>query len=189
MKQALVKELGELNVPAEQVIDHDELDNHTLDASDCPVRYIVTVEKLREGWDCPFAYIIGSVGNVATATAVEQLLGRVLRMPGAEPAGVAALDRAYAVVQSPDVVKTAKNLCDSLVSRCGFDAESVSDAFRVHRHRDGQGQLPVAAIPVSEPVNVQQLPGEVRGLVDYDAGSGTLHVREPLTREASRHVA
>ena len=42
---------------------------------DCPIRYIVTVEKLREGWDCPFAYVLGSVGNVATETAVEQLLG------------------------------------------------------------------------------------------------------------------
>ena len=81
------------------------------------------------------------------------------------------------------MVKTAKNLCDSLVNRCGFDADTVGDAFRVHRHRDAQGQLPVAAIPVSEPVNVADLPGDVRGLVDYDADSGTLHVREPLTRE------
>ena len=95
---------------------------------DCTVRYVITVEKLREGWDCPFAYVLGSVGNVATETAVEQLLGRVLRMPHATPTGVAELDRAYAVVQSPDVVETAQKLCDSLVSRCGFDVETVGDA-------------------------------------------------------------
>lgn len=87
------------------------------------------------------------------------------------------------MVQSPDVVKTAKSLCDSLVSRCGFDAESVGDAFRVHRHVDAQGLLPVAAIPVSAPVTAEALPAEVRGKVEYDAGSGTLQVREPLTRE------
>ena len=137
-----------------------------------------------EGWDCPFAYVLGSVGNVATETAVEQLLGRVLRMPEALPTGVPELDRAYAIVQSPDVVQTAKNLCDSLVSRCGFDVESVSDAFRVHRHVDSAraagscddsrfGNRPTA----------EQLPPAVRDKVEYDAGSGTLHVREPLTRE------
>jgi len=76
----------------------------------------------------------------------------VLRMPEALPTGVAELDRAYAVVQSPDVVRTAKSLCDSLVSRCGFDVESVGDAFRVHREASAQGRLPVSAIPVSAPV-------------------------------------
>jgi type III restriction enzyme len=127
--------------------------------------------------------VLGSVGNVATETAVEQLLGRVLRMPEAIPTGVAELDRAYAIVQSPDIVRTAQSLCDSLVRRCGFDAESVGDAFRVHRHADGQGLLPVATIPVSEPVDVEQLPESVRGKIRYDAGSETLHVHEALSRE------
>lgn len=184
IKAALV---GQLTIQEDRIRiatgDTDELGAEDLSAQDCRVEYVITVDKLREGWDCPFAYVLGSVGNVATATAVEQLLGRVLRMPHATPTGVPELDRAYAVVQSPDVVETAKNLCDSLVSRCGFDADTVGDAFRVHRHRDAQGQLPVAAIPVSEPVNVADLPGDVRGLVDYDAESGTIHVREPLTRE------
>ena len=184
IKSALV---GQLNIPEDRIRiatgDTDELGAEDLAARDCPVEYVITVDKLREGWDCPFAYVLGSVGNVATETAVEQLLGRVLRMPHATPTGVPELDRAYAVVQSPDVVQTAKNLCDSLVTRCGFDGETVGDALRVHRHRDAQGQLPVAAIPVSEPVNVQQLPGDVRGLVEYDADSGTLRVHEPLTRE------
>lgn len=184
IKTALVEEL---KVPAERIRiatgDTDELGAEDLRAADCTVEYIITVDKLREGWDCPFAYVLGSVGNVATETAVEQLLGRVLRMPDAVPTGVPELDRAYAVVQSPDVVKTAKNLCDSLVSRCGFDPESVGDAFRVHRHVDTQRLLPVATIPVSAAPNPEQLPAAVRGKVEYDADSGTLHVREPLTRE------
>lgn len=184
IKAALVEQL---KVPAERIRiatgDTDELGAEDLRAPDCPVEYIITVDKLREGWDCPFAYVLGSVGNVATETAVEQLLGRVLRMPDATPTCVPELDRAYAVVQSPDVVQTAKNLCDSLVSRCGFDAESVGDAFRVHRLADPQRLLPVATIPVSAAPDPAQLPPAVRGKVEYDAGSGTLHVREPLTRE------
>jgi len=184
IKAALV---GQLKVPAERIRiatgDHDDLGAEDLQGKECKVEYVITVEKLREGWDCPFAYVLGSVGNVATETAVEQLLGRVLRMPQALPTGVAELDRAYAIVQSPDVVKTAKSLCDSLVSRCGFDAESVADAFRVHQAAQAQGRLPVATIPVSAPVAAETLPAGVRGKVEYDAGSGTLHVREPLSRE------
>jgi type III restriction enzyme len=76
-------------VPPERVriaaYDIDEIGDEDLHAEDCEVEYIITVHKLREGWDCPFAYVLGSVGNVATATAVEQLLGRVLRMPDATP--------------------------------------------------------------------------------------------------------
>lgn len=184
IKTALV---DQLKVPADRIRvatgDTDELGAEDLRAPDCTVEYIITVDKLREGWDCSFAYVLGSVGNVATETAVEQLLGRVLRMPDARPTGVPELDRAYAVVQSPDVVRTAKNLCDSLVSRCGFDRETVGDAFRVHRHVDGQRLLPVATIPVSAAPDPAQLPPAVRGKVEYDADSGTLHVREPLTRE------
>jgi type III restriction enzyme len=184
IKVALVERL---NVPADRIRmatgEHDDLGVEDLRAEDCKVEYVITVDKLREGWDCPFAYVLGSVGNVATETAVEQLLGRVLRMPHAIPTGVAELDRAYAVVQSPDVVKTAQNLCESLVSRCGFDAETVGDAFRVHRHVDAQGLLPVATIPVSAAPDPGQLPACVREKVEYDAGSGTLHVRVPLTRE------
>ncbi len=179
--------LEQLRIPANRIRivtgDNDELGAEDLSAKDCTVEYIITVDKLREGWDCPFAYVLGSVGNVATATAVEQLLGRVLRMPGAVPTGVTELDRAYAVVLSPDVVETARGLCDGLVSRCGFDAETVDDAFRVHRYIEAQGRLPVAAIPVSEPVDVAKLPGDVRSKVDYDAEARTLHVRIPLTRE------
>ena len=66
-------------------------------ARDCPVRYIITVQALREGWDCPFAYVLCTVQSICSATAVEQLLGRVLRMP-MPVARAAGVNRAYAHV-------------------------------------------------------------------------------------------
>jgi len=184
IKTALIEQL---KVDAECIRvatgDQDDLGTEDLRAEDCKVEYVITVDKLREGWDCPFAYVLGSVGNVATETAVEQLLGRVLRMPEAKPTGVPELDRAYAIVQSPDVVQTAKKLCDSLVSKCGFDAESVGDAFRIHREAQTTFLLPDAAIPVSTPPDSSQLPPTVRVKIQYDAGSKALHIREPLTRQ------
>ena len=49
-----------------------------------PVRYIITVQALKEGWDCPWAYVLFSVAEMSKGNAVEQILGRILRMPKAK---------------------------------------------------------------------------------------------------------
>lgn len=78
IKQALI---DELDVPEREVRictgSIDEIGDTDLMDSNCQIRYIITVDKLREGWDCPWAYVLGSIGNTATATAVEQLIGRI----------------------------------------------------------------------------------------------------------------
>ena len=61
----------------------EEKSRHTLFDESCPICYIITVQALREGWDCSFAYILCSVAELGTQTGVEQILGRVLRMPKA----------------------------------------------------------------------------------------------------------
>ena len=183
VRQALIEQL---DVPPERIRiatgDQKELDGVDLRARECMVEYVITMEALREGWDCPFAYVLGSVGNVATETAVEQLLGRVLRMPDATATGVPELDRAYAIVQSPDVIETAKKLRDGLVQWCGFDEDSVRDAFRVHQDSEPLGLLPVAVIRLSAPPDVSHLSLAVRAKVEYDSESSILHVHEPLER-------
>jgi type III restriction enzyme len=45
------------------------------------VKYIITINALKEGWDCPFAYILASLADKSSAVDVEQILGRVLRQP------------------------------------------------------------------------------------------------------------
>lgn len=109
----------------------DEIKDIDLMAGDCPVRYVITVDKLREGLDCPLAYVLGSIGNAATPTAVERLIGRILRMPNANPTRVPALDRAYAFVLSDSVVETAMDLRDRMVEKCGFDDHSAQEALPV----------------------------------------------------------
>ena len=187
VKQILI---DQLKVPADRIRivigDNDELGDEDLRKRDCVVEFIVTVDKLREGWDCPFAYVLGSIGSVSTDTAVEQLLGRVLRMPDALPTGVPELDRAYAIVQSEDVAKTASNLADSMVSRCGFDRVSVGDALRIHRRVDGQQYLPLSAIPVSVAPPLGQLPPSVQSKIRYEASTGTIKVHQPLTRDETQ---
>src|SRR5690606_4115379 len=64
-------------------------------ARDCPVRLIITKAALREGWDCPFAYILGIIPNVDSDTGITQLVGRILRQPNATKTGVLELDESY----------------------------------------------------------------------------------------------
>ena len=60
--------LDELHIPEAQVKVATgalrELDGLNLAARDCAVRYIITVQALREGWDCPFAYVLCSVQSI-----------------------------------------------------------------------------------------------------------------------------
>jgi type III restriction enzyme len=57
-----------LHIPEDQVKvatgTRRELEGLDLAARDCPVRYIITVQALGEGWDCPFAYILCSVQTI-----------------------------------------------------------------------------------------------------------------------------
>jgi type III restriction enzyme len=129
--EALRKYLqDELHIATEQIVvatgDTRELEGLELSARACPVRFVITVQALREGWDCPFAYILCSLQRLSSATAVEQLLGRVLRMPYATPRGRAALNRAYAHVCEAEFSSAAHALADRLINHMGFEALDVA---------------------------------------------------------------
>jgi type III restriction enzyme len=90
--------------------DQKELDGIDLFNPHEPTRYIITAEALKEGWDCSFAYILCSLANVKSDTSVEQLLGRVMRMPYAEVRKSPLLNKSYAYVVSPHFVEASTDL-------------------------------------------------------------------------------
>ena len=90
------------------------------------MRYIITVQALREGCDCPFAYVLCSLQPLSTATAIEQLLGRVLRSAVRKQRGRDALNRAYAHVCETTFAHAATALVDRLVCDMGFEALDVA---------------------------------------------------------------
>ncbi len=112
---------------AVQTQDRHELDGVDLFAPGCPVTTVLTVQALREGWDCSFAYVLCSVANVGNEAAVEQWLGRVLRMPYAAKRKDDALNRAYAHVVSARFGETARQLQDALVGM-GFEPGEAAGA-------------------------------------------------------------
>ena len=103
-----------------------ELDGIDLFDPRCPIEYVITVEALKEGWDCSFAYVFCSVSRVRSAVDVEQLLGRVLRMPYATRRKAAQLNRAYAFLSEADFGEAARTLVDKLVAM-GFEEDEASE--------------------------------------------------------------
>jgi restriction endonuclease len=66
------------------------------------------VQALREGWDCSFAYILCTLAEQHSAKSVEQILGRVLRLPRAQRQSRPELNVAYAYALSASFAATAK---------------------------------------------------------------------------------
>jgi type III restriction enzyme len=97
-----------------------ELDGINLFDPDCPIDFVITVEALKEGWDCSFAYVFCSVANIKSSTDAEQLLGRVLRMPYAKRRASKVLNKAYANLVSKSFAEAANTLRDRLVDM-GFE--------------------------------------------------------------------
>jgi len=157
-----------------------------LNREDCKVKYVITQSALREGWDCPFAYVLCSVANLRSATAVEQILGRILRMPKAEKKTRPALNRAYAFVRSPHFFIAAEMLRDQLVKNAGFNQKEAREFF-VARERqqgldyDAKGRHCVT-VRLMEDFQMEALPKAARAFVtknDAEKGQVTLTGKPP----------
>ncbi|MBN2119149.1 MAG: DEAD/DEAH box helicase family protein [Anaerolineales bacterium] len=126
--------LKDNHIPEDQIAiatgDNNEITNIDLFAPECSIRYIITVQALREGWDCSFAYILCTVAEQVGATAVEQILGRVLRQPNAQGKKHTELNRAYAFATSLHFAQTANNLADALIQN-GFEKQEVRSLIQV----------------------------------------------------------
>lgn len=97
----------------------NELKQVDLLSKDCPVRYIITVNALKEGWDCPFAYILASLADRSSTVDVTQILGRVLRQPYVMKHNSPMLNVSYVLTSSARFNDTLKHIIDGLQD-CGF---------------------------------------------------------------------
>jgi type III restriction enzyme len=158
----------------------------------CAVRYVITQQALAEGWDCPFAYILVSMAELHSATAVEQLLGRILRQPEARHREAAALNQSYAFVVSRDFAATAGALRDRLVQGAGFERREVSDF--VTASKQDQGRLDLDAhpdrivihpvvMPLPEKPDMKAVPKATREKLTWDDKAKTLTISKPLTAD------
>jgi type III restriction enzyme len=127
VKDHLERDLG---IPPDHIAiataDKNDLEGVNILDPASQVRFIITVQALREGWDCSFAYVLCSVAEMSSPTAVEQILGRVMRLPSAKFKHNPVLNSAYAFVASQGFAAAADALADALIQN-GFERFEAKD--------------------------------------------------------------
>ena len=117
-------------VPSEQIAiktaEINELPDDLM-AKDCPIRYIITINALKEGWDCSFAYILASLANRSSPVDVEQIVGRILRRPYTKQFDNSLLNMCYVFTASEDFRDTVTNVIKGL-NAAGFSDKECRPA-------------------------------------------------------------
>jgi type III restriction enzyme len=180
--------LEDFKVPEDQIAvatgQTREIDDVDLLAPTCDVRFIITMQALREGWDCPFAYVLCSVAETGSGRAVEQILGRVLRMPRAQRKHRPELNCAYAFAASPRFVDAANSLRDALIENGfqRFEAGSFLVPADEGGYAFGPGALPFEVTErVSEQPDLATLPPELQLRVSYNRTTSEVSVTGALS--------
>ncbi len=156
--------------------DQREIDGVDLFAKDCTIEVIITKQALKEGWDCSFAYVFCSVAQVKSDKDIQQLLGRVLRMPYATRRKQEAMNKAYAHVTTTHFNLAAAELTKSLID-IGFNPlEAVGAVQREPTPGPGLGLQgganpvptpPKTTVAVSKPPDLTNVPERDQGNVVF----------------------
>lgn len=150
------KELVEQGINEDEIkiktAEINELKGVDLRSETCQVRYIITVNALKEGWDCPFAYILASYADRSSAVDVEQILGRILRLPYTEKPCDDFLSASYVYTSSEKFDNAVTKIVEGLQAS-GF---SSKDYRTMEDYKADE-------IPEQKPSNPQQ------GTIDFDA--------------------
>jgi type III restriction enzyme len=196
--------MDDFRIPEKQIAiatgAKDELGDRQLGDTDYPP-YIITVDKLREGWDCPNAYILFSFRNTTSATAVEQILGRVMRMPHVREHVNPELNQSYAYCASNDFNETARNLKDGLV-RNGFERWEATEILRPSTpgeedlFTDKTESEVVVSLPRTEDNSVAEpdqdrfaaLPQSIKNKVELSPETRTMTFKPGLTETQAEKV-
>ncbi|MEK7601445.1 MAG: DEAD/DEAH box helicase family protein [Patescibacteria group bacterium] len=123
--------LLEGKIPADEIAikisGKNELEGVDLFSKDCKIRYIITVNALAEGWDCSFAYVLVSVANLGSKIAVEQIIGRIIRMPNARRKADEDFNRSYVFASARNFNEAADQIISGLESN-GYSAADIVSA-------------------------------------------------------------
>lgn len=99
---------AEIAIKTAQQNDLSSAENEDLLSPTNRVRAIITKQALQEGWDCPFAYVLCSLSASSNMKAMTQLVGRILRQPGALKTGLEALDECHVITHHADTASVVE---------------------------------------------------------------------------------
>lgn len=166
----------DFHIPAEQIAvaanERRDLDGENVMTPESKVRFIITQQALKEGWDCSWAYVLCSLAETYSSTGAVQILGRILRQPDAQERATRELNQCYAFLRSSHFIVAAEPLREHLTTDYGFEEREAS-SFVAPLHAE-QGTLPLGAggvvsIPVTlaEDFKIEELPATVREHVQW----------------------
>lgn len=162
--------LLDLNIPPEHIAiktaNINELKNVDLMSRDCQVRYIITVNALKEGWDCPFAYVLATLANKSSVVDVTQILGRVLRMPYTRKHSIELLNLSYVFTSSSHFQNTLNQVVEGL-NKAGFSKRDYREVDLSALELE-QGSTPSPAQPTQDELNLTNQTGEEKPAVTGD---------------------
>jgi len=171
-----------------------ELEGIDVSESDVPIRYVITIQALREGWDCPFAYVLCSVAESRSATAIEQILGRVMRLPKAAWKNHEELNMAYAFATSASFAEVANTLTDALV-QSGFEKQEAKDL--IIQGKKEQLELPfdkgktfmgLVTVTMPEKPEIEKLSTETKKKITFDEQTKKLSFNGEMSEEERKEI-
>lgn len=124
IKEFLIERKIEAEKIAIKTSEKNELEGIDLFDMNCKIRYIITVNALAEGWDCSFAYILVSVANLGSKIAVEQIIGRIIRLPYAKRKENEDFNRSYVFASARNFNEAANQIISGLESN-GYSKSDV----------------------------------------------------------------
>ena len=101
----------------------------TLEDDGSPIRAVVSVSMLKEGWDVKNIYCIAAVRALESQLLTEQILGRGLRLPFGERTGVPMLDTVEVLSHHSfaDLLKDAKVLLEQTLGQRATEATVIAN--------------------------------------------------------------
>lgn len=177
--EKIKSELVEMGIPKEEIAiktaDKDDIKNQDLMSRECPIRYIVTINALKEGWDCPFAYILATIANRSSVVDVEQIIGRILRLPNTKKNKSAVLNLSYVITSSADFFATCNKVVDGLKVAGFSDKDYRAEDFSSMVVQESE-------TPLNEP---EQMTFSVEGVQiepehEYGSEQAAISAEEPI---------
>lgn len=164
--EKLKEKLIELKIPAGQIkiktATINEIKNEDLMSRDCAVRYIITVNALKEGWDCPFAYILASLADKSSAVDVEQILGRVLRQPYVMKHNFPLLNLSYVLTASSKFLDALDNIVKGL-NKAGFSDKDykLADPAMIEEAKKQEPLRQLTVFPTTESETEEDITADI----------------------------
>jgi len=131
----------------------DEISGVNLYAKDCDIRYILTINALKEGWDNNFPYILISVANIGSKISVEQTIGRILRLPNNKLKKHPELNESYVFTShqrfreaAAQLVKGLENYGYSIKDIKEFKSKTINEEIYPQQIKDKDIKIPYISV-------------------------------------------